>query len=67
MVHVTRHHIAHDETVDTFVEIPLDTAVSAIAPYVAEATRDLFVAFNGYTLSTDAVEYWVDAVLKRRR
>ena len=66
MVHVSRGHTAHDDAVDTFVEMPLDTPVSAIAPYVAEATRDLFVAFNGYTLPIDAVEYWVDAVLKRR-
>jgi hypothetical protein len=64
--HVPRNHVAHDDTVDTFVDVPLDTAVSAIAPYVEEATRDLFIAFNGYTLPRQDIEYWVDAVLKRQ-
>ena len=37
---------ARDEA-SSFVEVPADTPVSAIAPYVEQATRDLFVLFRG--------------------
>jgi len=59
-------HVAHDSSVDTFVELPLDTPVSAIASYVQQATRDLFVLFNGYTLPMEAIEHWVQRLIERR-
>ena len=66
MVHVTGGHTAHDDVVESFVELALDTPIPAIAPYVEQATRDLFLAFDGYTLPPNATEYWVEAVLKRQ-
>ena len=66
MVHVTGGHTAYDDVVESFVELALDTPISAIAPYVEQATRDLFLAFDGYTLPQNAAEYWVEAVLKRQ-
>lgn len=59
-------HTAHDASADTFVELPLDTPVSAIAPYIEKATRDLFVLFDGYTLPITSIEHWVQRLVERR-
>ena len=56
---------AHDDMVNTFVEVPLDTPISAIAPYVEEATRDLFVIFDGYSVPSQAIEHWAQRLIKR--
>jgi hypothetical protein len=63
---VTPGHTAYDDSVETFVEVPLETATSAIAPYVQEATRDLFVLFDGYTFPATSVEHWVQRLIERR-
>jgi hypothetical protein len=67
IVHVTRGHTSHTDEVETFIEVPLETPLSAIAPYVEEATRELFALFDGYTMPSDAVEYWTKKVLERNR
>lgn len=59
-------HRAEDYAVDTFVSVPLDTPLSAIASFVELATRDLFVAFSGYTMSMNAIEHWVQRLIERR-
>jgi len=58
--------VAHDDEVTTFVEMPLDTPPSAIAPYVDEATKPLFVLFGGYRLPSAATEHWVRRLIERR-
>jgi hypothetical protein len=57
---------ATDDDVETFVEVPAGTPASAIAPYVEEATRDLFLAFGGYTFPPDAIENWVKRLIERK-
>lgn len=57
---------AEDSSVDTYVEVPFDTPLSAIAPFVDLATRDLFIAFNGYTLPINATEHWTQRLIERR-
>jgi hypothetical protein len=57
---------AHDNEVETYVELSLDTPVSAIAPFVEEATRDLFLLFDGYTVPSYVVEEWTKRLLERR-
>jgi hypothetical protein len=59
-------HLAHDNVVATFTELSLDTPVSAIAPFVDQATQDLFALFGGYKMPTEAVEEWVSRLLERR-
>jgi hypothetical protein len=66
LVGVAGVHRAHDPIATTFVEVPLDTPISAIAPYVSAAVRDLFIAFNGYFFPNEAVEYWVQKLATRR-
>jgi hypothetical protein len=65
-VTIRGRHTAHTETVDTFVEVPLDTPISAIGPYVEVATRDLFVIFDGYSVPSQAIEHWAQRLIERR-
>lgn len=57
---------AHDDIAETFVEIPLVTPANAIAPYVGQALRELFVLFNGYVIPGTAVEHWVRRLIERK-
>jgi hypothetical protein len=57
---------ASDDDAETFVEVPASTSVSAIAPYVEEATRELFLAFGGFAFPPEAVENWVKRLIERK-
>ncbi|MDR3714143.1 MAG: ATP-binding protein [Puia sp.] len=59
-------HFSHTDDVKTFTELPTNTPISAIAPYVAEATRELFVVFNGTTIPEHVVEHWTQKLIERR-
>lgn len=56
---------AHDDAVTTFVEVSLDTPLTAIAPIVEQATLDLFVSFDGYKLPSEATEHWIRRLIER--
>jgi hypothetical protein len=58
--------VANDDQVETFVEVPLETPTSAIAPYVAEALKRLFASFNGYQMSAVDCEKWVRRLIERK-
>lgn len=66
MIPITGGHRAHDDEVTTFAELALDTPASAIAPFVEQATQDLFALFNGYKMPTEAVEEWARRLVERR-
>jgi hypothetical protein len=66
MISISAVDVAHDHEVTTFVELSLDTPISAIAPYVDAATQELFVLFGGYRLPFPAVEDWVRRLIERR-
>jgi hypothetical protein len=65
-VHISDGHSATDSEAQMFVEVPAGTPISAIAPYVEQATRDLFLAFDGYTLPNEAYEEWVKRLVERK-
>jgi len=52
--------------VTSFVELPLGTPESAVAPYVDQATRELFVLFGGYRYPSAAIEEWVRRIVERK-
>jgi hypothetical protein len=52
-------------SLQTYVDVPLDVPVSAIAAYVEQATRELFALFDGYTMPCQAVEYWTKKLVER--
>jgi hypothetical protein len=62
----SRGRFAHQDEVSSFVEIPADTPVSAIAPYVEQATRDLFILFDGFTFPLQPLEEWIDRLIHRK-
>ncbi|MDN2714112.1 hypothetical protein [Janthinobacterium sp. SUN120] len=51
---------------NSFVEIPLDTPHSALAPHVAAAVAPLFASFNGFQVGLEAVEDCVRRMVERR-
>ncbi len=61
-----RRAVAHQDAADGFVEVPADTPVTAIAPYVAKATSKLFSAFDGFEFPTSSLEQWVNKLLSRQ-
>jgi len=66
MVGILPNHVAADDRAENFVELPLDTPVSAIAPYVGQVVDDLFSAFGGYQMRQEAIEEWVKRLIERR-
>jgi hypothetical protein len=57
---------AQDNEIATFVEMPLETPLSAIAPFVDEATRLLFAAFDGTQIPSNVVDEWSRRLVERR-
>jgi hypothetical protein len=66
MVPLSTTDPSHDDRAETFVEMPLITPVSAIAPYVEQALRPLFALFGGYVFPGSAIEHWVQRLLERK-
>jgi hypothetical protein len=66
VVPINAYGTAQDDTVTTFIELPLDTPGSAVAPYVDQATRELFVLFGGYRFPSAAIENWVGRLVERK-
>jgi Schlafen, AlbA_2 len=57
---------AQEDEITTFIEVPLISTLSAVAPLVEAATRDLFAAFDGTRLSSETYEEHVRRVIERR-
>ena len=58
--------MARDDEAASCVEVPLETAPTAIAPYVDQATRDLFLQFDGFEMADQVKEHVVSRLLERR-
>ena len=66
-----RHHIspgssAHQDEVTAFVEMPLETPLSALGEFVNQAVKPLFEVFDGFALSKDVVEDLTRKVIEKR-
>ncbi len=57
---------AHDAAAESFVEVPLDTPVTALEPYVSRATDPLFSKFDGYVAPQALVESHVRMLVERK-
>ncbi len=57
---------SHVDTITTFVEVPLDTPANAIAPFVTQATRELFSLFDGHEIPPNVIEDQVLRLIERR-
>lgn len=66
MIFAGEHKKLGNDPIESFVEVPLNTQLSAIAPLAQRATRELFAAFNGYVFRTAVAEHRITARLSRR-
>lgn len=57
---------ASQDELTTNVIVPLDTPLSAIAPHVESATRDLFAVFGGMEFGSDLISRIVEDALQNR-
>jgi hypothetical protein len=57
---------AHDDVIENFVQLSLDTPLSAVAQYVDQATKRLFAAFEGATIPIGVVEGTVKQLFDRK-
>ena len=58
---------SHSHGVKTFVQVPVETPHSALAPFVAAAIGPLFASFEGHIPSLDLVETCVKKMIQRKR
>lgn len=65
-VHISAYERTGTDTVTSYVEVPLDTPLSAIAPAVEVVVRQLFVQFGGYQFPSKAIEDWTRKLIERR-
>ena len=65
-VTISSFEAAHDAEVTAFVELPMDTPVNAIAPYVEQAMRVLLARFGGYQIPRESIEHWVRRLAERQ-
>ena len=54
------------DDIDTYVEVPSDTPINAIAPFVDEATRELFASFDGKRIPPHVIDHWVQKLINRQ-
>jgi len=57
---------AHDDKIEACVQFSLDTPLSAIPQFVNEATKRLFVAFDGTTVPLQTTEKLVGRFFERK-
>jgi len=57
---------AYDDEVSSFVNVPLDTSLSALGAFVHQAVQPLFAVFGGYEISVDVVEELTRRLIERR-
>jgi len=65
-VYISAREKTGTDSVTSYVEVPLDTPLNAIAPAVETVVRQLFVQFGGYQLPTQAIEDWTRKLIERR-
>ena len=58
--------MSRDEEAGAFVDVPLDTPPTALAPYVSRAVGPLFSSFEGYVVEEATVESCVRKLIERR-
>lgn len=64
--YISRHGVAFQDEVTSFVYIPLETPDSAIAPYVSKVINQLFEVFEGFNLSMGVIEELIQKLIERR-
>lgn len=63
---LTGSGVSHDAEVRSFVDVPLDTPPTALAPYVSKAVGPLLSSFEGYVAPETLVESCLRKLVERR-
>ena len=61
-----RDHSPTSDGAESFVEVPLDTPLTALEPYVSKAIGPLFSKFDGYEAPQALVESCVRMLVERK-
>lgn len=56
-----------DDKVVSFVDVPMETPVSALSNYVSKVVQPLYEIFDGYIMNPSAIESWTRKTLERRQ
>ena len=64
--HIGHGRIAYQDEVISFVQIPLDTPLSALSEFVFQVTEPLFQVFDGFTLNKTVVEDLTNRLVQRK-
>lgn len=64
--HMLSNRVSHQDEVISTVALPLDTALSSLAPFVYKAVKPLYEVFNGFDIGIGAVDEFVTKLLQRR-
>lgn len=64
--YIWRGHSAYQDDVVTFVSVPLEIPLSALAQYVNQATQPLFQVFNGLESDMNIIEDLTRRLIERR-
>jgi hypothetical protein len=58
---------AHQDVVTSYINLPLDTPLSAVSDYVDQVVQPLFQIFDGFSLDKSVVEDLTRRTLERKR
>ena len=58
---------AYEDEVLSFINVPLETPLSALGSYIDEIVQRLFERFDGFTLSTEVIEDLTQRLIQRKR
>ena len=64
--YISPGHRAYQDEVLVFVNVPLDTPLSALGSFVHQAVQPLFEVFDGFALNSDVVEDRTRRLIERR-
>ena len=65
--YISRGRSAYQDEVLTFVNVPLETPLSALGEYVNRAVQPLFEIFDGFVLGKDVIEDLTQRFIQRKR
>jgi hypothetical protein len=63
---LTRGWTAYQDEVISYVQVPLDTPLSALPDFVFHLTEPLFQVFDGFSLNKKVIEDLTNKVIERK-
>jgi hypothetical protein len=63
---ISPSYVAYQDEVTVLVNVPLDTPLSALSPYVNQVVKPLFEVFNGFILNENIVEELTRNLIERK-